>query len=89
MRKIKDVLRLKLDAQLSHRQIAAALGMSKAEHRPSPVCSHCEPKTASNANRYSYSDGVMCESKPDNVPLTPEENSALVLLACLLSRCRC
>jgi hypothetical protein len=26
MRKIKDVLRLKLDAQLSHRQIAAALG---------------------------------------------------------------
>lgn len=30
MRKIKDVLRLKLDAQLSHRQIAAALGMSKA-----------------------------------------------------------
>ena len=30
MRKIKDVLRLKLDAQLSHRQIAAALGISKA-----------------------------------------------------------
>jgi transposase len=30
MRKIKDVLRLKLDAQLSHRQIAAALGLSKA-----------------------------------------------------------
>jgi hypothetical protein len=29
MRKIKDVLRLKLDAQLSHRQIAAALGLSK------------------------------------------------------------
>jgi transposase len=30
MRKIKDVLRLKLDAKLSHRQIAAALGISKA-----------------------------------------------------------
>lgn len=30
MRKIKDLLRLKLNAQLSHRQIAAALGMSKA-----------------------------------------------------------
>ena len=29
MRKIKDVLRLKLDAGLSHRQIAAALGISK------------------------------------------------------------
>lgn len=30
MRKIKDVLSLKLNAQLTHRQIAAALGMSKA-----------------------------------------------------------
>lgn len=29
MRKIKDVLRLKLDAGLSHQQIAAALGLSK------------------------------------------------------------
>ncbi len=29
MRKIKDVLRLKLDAKLSHEQIAAALGISK------------------------------------------------------------
>ena len=29
MRKIKDVLRLKLDAKLSHQQIAAALGVSK------------------------------------------------------------
>jgi transposase len=29
MRKIKDVLRLKLDARLSHQQIAAALGLSK------------------------------------------------------------
>ena len=29
MRKIKDVLRLKLDAQLSHERIAAALGLSK------------------------------------------------------------
>jgi transposase len=29
MRKIKDVLRLKLEAQLSHQQIAAALGISK------------------------------------------------------------
>jgi transposase len=29
MRKIKDVLRLKLDAQMSHQQIAAALGISK------------------------------------------------------------
>ena len=29
MRKIKDVLRLKLDARLSHEQIAAALGISK------------------------------------------------------------
>lgn len=29
MRKIKDVLRLKLDAKLSHKQIAAALGISK------------------------------------------------------------
>jgi predicted transcriptional regulator len=29
MRKIKDVLRLKLDARLSHQQIAAALGISK------------------------------------------------------------
>ena len=29
MRKIKDVLRLKLDAQLSHERIAAALGISK------------------------------------------------------------
>ncbi len=29
MRKIKDVLRLKLDAGLSHQQIAAALGISK------------------------------------------------------------
>lgn len=29
MRKIKDVLRLKLDGQLSHEQIAAALGISK------------------------------------------------------------
>src|SRR5438045_4294937 len=29
MRKIKDVLRLKLDARLSHEQTAAALGISK------------------------------------------------------------
>ena len=29
MRKIKDVLRLRLDAKLSHQQIAAALGISK------------------------------------------------------------
>src|ERR1035437_8029804 len=29
MRKIKDVLRLKLDAKLSHEQIAVALGISK------------------------------------------------------------
>jgi transposase len=29
MRKIKQVLRLKLDARLSHRRIAAALGISK------------------------------------------------------------
>ena len=29
MRKIRDVLRLKLDARLSHEQIAAALGLSK------------------------------------------------------------
>lgn len=29
MRKIKDVLRLKLDAQLSHERIAAALNISK------------------------------------------------------------
>lgn len=29
MRKIKDVLRLKLDARLSHERIAAALGISK------------------------------------------------------------
>lgn len=29
MRKIKDVLRLKLDAQLSHERIAAPLGISK------------------------------------------------------------
>ena len=29
MRKIKDVLRLKLDAKMSHQQIAAALGISK------------------------------------------------------------
>ena len=29
MRKIKDVLRLKLDAKLSHQQIADALGISK------------------------------------------------------------
>ena len=29
MRKIKDVLRLKLDAGLSHQQIATALGISK------------------------------------------------------------
>ena len=29
MRKIKDVMRLKLDAKLSHQQIAAALGISK------------------------------------------------------------
>jgi predicted transcriptional regulator len=29
MRKIKDVLRLKLDAKLSHQQIADALGLSK------------------------------------------------------------
>lgn len=29
MRKIKDVLRLKLDAKLSHEQISAALGISK------------------------------------------------------------
>ena len=29
MRKIKDVLRLKLDAKLSHEQIAAALSISK------------------------------------------------------------
>ena len=29
MRKIKDVLRLKLDAKLSHQQIAAVLGISK------------------------------------------------------------
>lgn len=29
MRKIKDVLRLKLDARLSHQHIAAALGISK------------------------------------------------------------
>ena len=30
MRKIKDVLRLKFEARLSHRQIAAATGLSKA-----------------------------------------------------------
>ena len=29
MRKIKDILRLKLDTKLSHEQIAAALGISK------------------------------------------------------------
>ena len=29
MRKIKDVLRLKFDAQLSHERIAASLGISK------------------------------------------------------------
>ncbi len=29
MRKIKDILRLKLDAKLSHEQIAAALDISK------------------------------------------------------------
>ena len=29
IRKIKDVLRLKLDARMSHQQIAAALGISK------------------------------------------------------------
>ncbi|MET3105572.1 biotin operon repressor, partial [Oxalobacteraceae bacterium GrIS 1.18] len=29
MRKIKEILRLKLDARLSHEQIAAALGISK------------------------------------------------------------
>jgi hypothetical protein len=29
MRKIKDVLRLKLDAKLSHQRIATALGISK------------------------------------------------------------
>ena len=29
MRKIKDVLRLKLEAQLSHERIAASLGISK------------------------------------------------------------
>ena len=29
MRKIQDVLRLKLDARLSHERIAAALGISK------------------------------------------------------------
>jgi len=29
MRKIKDVLRLKLDARLSHERIAAALNISK------------------------------------------------------------
>jgi len=29
MRKIKDVLRLKLDTKMSHQQIAAALGVSK------------------------------------------------------------
>ena len=29
MRKIKDVLRLKLDALLSHEQIAGSLGISK------------------------------------------------------------
>jgi DNA-binding transcriptional regulator LsrR (DeoR family) len=29
MRKIKDVLRLKFDAKLSHQQIADALGLSK------------------------------------------------------------
>ncbi len=29
MRKIKDVLRLKLDAKLSHEQIARSLGLSK------------------------------------------------------------
>jgi len=29
MRKIKEVLRLKLDARLSHEQIAAALDLSK------------------------------------------------------------
>ena len=29
MRKIKDVLRLKLDAKMSHQQIAGALGISK------------------------------------------------------------
>lgn len=30
MRKIKDVFRLKFEADLSHRQIAAATGLSKA-----------------------------------------------------------
>lgn len=29
MRKIKDVLRLKFDAKMSHQQIAGALGISK------------------------------------------------------------
>jgi DNA-binding transcriptional regulator LsrR (DeoR family) len=29
MRKLKDVLRLKLEAKLSHQQIATALGISK------------------------------------------------------------
>ena len=29
MRKIKDILRLKLDARLSHERVAASLGISK------------------------------------------------------------
>jgi predicted transcriptional regulator len=38
MRKIKDVLRLKLDAKLSHQQIADALGISKGV-----VSKYCRP----------------------------------------------
>jgi hypothetical protein len=33
MRKIKEVLRLKFEAKLSHEKIAAATGMSKGESR--------------------------------------------------------
>ena len=46
MRKIKDVLRLKLDAQLSHERIAASLGISTALVRCNPQASATGPTTA-------------------------------------------
>lgn len=66
MRKIKDVLRLKLQAQLSHEQIAAALRISKGAVTKYANLAACrvEHTTQSNLERRS----VDRPARPGNDP---------------------
>lgn len=53
MRKIKDILRLKLDARLSHQQIATALGLSKG------VVTKYAQLAASAGNQSAFQRGLI------------------------------